>query len=213
MTRPVAVRPVAVRPVAPRPVAPRPVAVRPVAVRPVAVRPVAPAPPDNQRSGPVPELSRRSRRRIAAAAGDQRGDYAVFIAIIVTALLFLGGLAYDGPRVIAARQDAAHAANEAARVAAATIAAGGTLHQAQEAAQHRVGGTGLIYGQDVDVVDIECVGSRVQVYIASRYVYRSAMRLMRSRQTITAVGAAEAVLVLPGGQDSTRHYLGECPLL
>ena len=137
----------------------------------------------------------------------------MFIAIIVTALLFLAGLAYDGPRVIAARQDPAHAANEAARVAAATIAADGTLHQAQEAAQRRVGGTGLIYGQDVDVVDIECVASRVQADIASRYVYRSAMRLMRSRQTITAVGAAEAVLVLPGGQDSTRHYLGECPLL
>ena len=175
-------------------------------------RPAA-APPRSRRSRPAPGRSRRRGRRAAAApAEDQRGDYAVFVAVIVGALLFLGGLAYDGPRLIAARQDAAHAANEAARVAAATIASGGTLQQAEEAAQHRVGQTGLIYGQDVHVIGLDCVGSRVQATIASRYVYRSAMRLIRGRHNIAAVGAAEAQLVLPSNQESTLHHLGECPL-
>ncbi len=147
-----------------------------------------------------------------ARSPDQRGDYSVFVAVIVAALLFLGGLAYDGPRVIAARQDAVHAANEAARVAAATIASGGTLEQAEDAAQARVGQTGLIYGQDVHVAYLDCVGSRVEATIVSRYVYRSAMRLIRGRQTIAAVGAAEARLVLPSGEVSTLHYLRVCPL-
>ena len=145
-------------------------------------------------------------------AGGQRGDYAVFIAVIASSLLVLGGLAYDGPRVIAARQDAVHAANEAARVAAATIASGGTLEQAQAAAENRVGQTALIYGEDVLVAFIDCAGSRVQVTIVTGYVYRSAMRLIRVRQPIAAVGAAEARLVLPDDEAGTLHYLAECPL-
>ena len=44
------------------------------------------------------------------------------------------------PRLTAARQDALHAANEAARVAAATIASGGTVDDARTAAEERVGG-------------------------------------------------------------------------
>ena len=176
--------------------------------------PTTPAPPDNLLGGGGHRagLSRRGCRRARSADGDQRGDYAVFVAVIVAALLLFGGLAYDGPRVTAARQDAAHAANEAARVAAATIASGGTLRQAHDAAQHRVDQTGLIYSQHIDVIALDCVGSRVQAHIASRYVYRSAMRLIRSRQTITATGAAQAQLLLPGNQPSTLHHLGECPL-
>ena len=171
----------------------------------------APARAEDQRNGPTHDAPYGRGRRAAAAPEDQRGDYAVFVAVIVGALLFLGGLAYDGPRIIAARQDAAHAANEAARVAAATIASGGSLQQAEEAAQSRAD-TGLIYGQAVQVVYLDCVGARVEVGIVSRYVYRSAMRLIRGRQTIGAVGAAEAVLVVPGDQPNTLHYLGECPL-
>ncbi|MDE0161797.1 MAG: hypothetical protein OXL98_08660 [Acidimicrobiaceae bacterium] len=132
----------------------------------------------------------------------------MFIAVIATALLLLGGLAYDGPRLIAARQDAAHAANEAARVAAATIASGGTLQQARDAAENRVDRTSLIYGHDIDVAIIECEGSRVETTIVTGYIYRSVMGLARPRQPIVAVGAAEAVLLLPDGQTSTRHYLG-----
>lgn len=159
-----------------------------------------------------PPAEERALGRRARVSRDERGDYAIFIAVIVGALLFMGGLAYDGPRLIAARQDAAHAANEAARVAAATVASGGTLQQAEEAAQNRVGQTGLIYGQDVDVAYLDCVGTRVQATILTRYSYRSAMRLIRARQTIVAIGAAEAQLVLPGNQPSTLHHLGECPL-
>lgn len=150
--------------------------------------------------------------RKRARADDQRGDYATFIAVIAASLLFLGGLAYDAPRLIAARQDAAHVANEAARVAAATVASGGTLEQAREAAERRVGKTSLIYGQDVHVAFVDCVGSRVQVTIITGYIYRSVMGLVRPRQPIEAVGAAEARLVLPGDELSTLHYLGECAL-
>ncbi len=169
--------------------------------------------PDPPAAGPH-DPSRGPRRHRANERGrGQRGDYAVFIAVIATALLLLGGLAYDGPRLIAARQDAAHAANEAARVAAATIASGGTLQQARDAAENRVDRTSLIYGHDIDVAIIECEGSRVETTIVTGYIYRSVMGLARSLQPIVAVGAAEAVLLLPDGQTSTRHYLGECPLL
>ena len=168
--------------------------------------------PPGARQQPEVGPSRRRRLRKLARADDQRGDYAIFIAVIASAMLFLGGLAYDGPRLIAARQDALHSANEAARVAAATIASGGTVEQAREAAEDRVGKTGLIYGQDVHVAFLDCVGSRVQVTIITGYVYRSVMGLVRDRQPIEATAAAEAYLVLPSDEQSTLHYLGECPL-
>ena len=155
-------------------------------------------------------MIRSLRRR--ESCRDERGDYAVFIAVIAASLLFMAGLAYDGPRLIAARQDAVHVANEAARVAAATIASGGTLDQAREAAENRVDQTGLIYGQDVYVAFIDCVGSRVQVTVITGYIYRSVMGLVRPRQPIEATGAAQAYLVLPSDEPSTLHYLGECPL-
>ena len=159
-------------------------------------------------SGAAPPPPTRKR----AASDCERGDYAVFIAVIVSALLLFGGIAYDGPRLLAARQDALHLANEAARVAAATVAAGGTLQHAETAAAERINVTGLVYGQAVDVADIDCVGSRVQVTVVSRYVYRSALGLARSVQPIAAVGAAEARLLTPGNQPSPLHHLGECPL-
>ena len=145
-------------------------------------------------------------------AADERGDYATFVAVIAAALLLFGGIAYDAPRVTAARQDALHAANEAARVAAATVASGGTLAQAQEAAENRMSKTRLIYGQEILVVSLDCVGSRVQVTVISGYVYRSVLGLIRDRQPIEATGAAQAYLVLPSDEASTLHYLGECPL-
>ena len=168
--------------------------------------------PPGTRQQPEGGPSRHRRLRKLARADDQRGDYAIFIAVIASALLFLGGLAYDGPRLIAARQDALHSANEAARVAAATIASGGTVEQAREAAENRVDQTELIYGQDVHVAFLDCVGSRVQVTIITGYVYRSVMGLVRDRQPIEATAAAEAYLVLPSDEQSTLHYLGECPL-
>ena len=143
---------------------------------------------------------------------DQRGVFAPFIAIITVALLFLGGIAYDGPRLMAARQDALHAANEAARVGAATIASGGTLGDARTAAEERVGKSTLIYGQEIKVDSLDCVGSRVQVTITSSYLFRSTLGVIRNPHHIEAVGAAEAYLVLPDDSPSELKYLGECPL-
>ena len=149
---------------------------------------------------------------VRTSAADERGVYAMFIAVIASALMLLGGIAYDGPRLTVARQDAAHAANEAARVAAATIASGGTLDDARTAAEQRMDKSRLIYGQRIAVGDIECVGSMVQVTVVSNYIYRSALGLIRDRQPIEAVGAAEAYLVLPDDTASELKYLGECPL-
>ena len=147
-----------------------------------------------------------------ARARDQRGSYAIFVAVIASALLVFGGIAYDAPRLNAARADALHKANEAARVAAVTVASGGTVDQARQAAEDRMAKSPLIYGQDIHVAALDCVGSRVQATVATRYVFRSALAAVRSWQTIEAVGAAEARLVLPSDEVSTLHYLGVCPL-
>ena len=160
----------------------------------------------------IPPDWSRSRRHPSTLADDQRGAYAPFIAIIAAALLFLGGIAYDGPRLNAARQHAVHEANEAARVAAATVASGGTLTQATDAAEAHVDKTKLVYGQDIDVIVVDCVGSRVQITVASGYHFRSVLGLLRNPQPIVATGAAEARLVLPSDEISTLHYLAECPL-
>ena len=142
---------------------------------------------------------------------DRRGVFAPFIAIIAVALLFLGGIAYDAPRLTAARQDALHAANEAARVAAATIASGGTVNDARTAAGRRLA-LQFIYGERVRLQSLDCVGTRVQITVGTGYVYRSTMRIFRNRQPIVAIGAAEAYLVLPDDSRSELSYLGECPL-
>ncbi len=162
-------------------------------------------------TGPAAEPGARAQH-LQRRAGDQRGDYAIFIAVIASALLLFGGIAYDAPRLIAARQDALHAANEAARVAAITVASGGTLAQAQKAAEERMARTQLIYGEEIHVLYMDCVASRVQVTVLTGYRYRSAIGAVRPHQPIAAVGAAEARLVLPSDETSTLHYLGECPL-
>ncbi len=159
-----------------------------------------------------PDVTLDFRRRLRALADDQRGVYGPFIAVIAAALLFLGGIAYDGPRLNAARQHAVHEANEAARVAAATVASGGTIAQATDAAEAHVDKTRLLYGQEIDVVVVDCVGSRVQITVASGYHFRSVLGLLRNPQPIVATGAAQAYLVLPSDEQSTLHYLGECPL-
>ena len=97
-------------------------------------------------------------------------------------------------------------------MSAATIASGGTIDDARTAAENRVSTSPLIYGQEILVSDLDCVGSRVQVTIITGYIYRSVMGLIRDRQPIEAVGAAEAYLVLPDDSASELKYLGECPL-
>ena len=174
-------------------------------------RPAAAGPRPSTGPAAAP-TARRYRGRLAALVDDERGVYAPFIAIIAGALLFLGAIAYDGPRLNAARQHAVHEANEAARVAAATIASGGTIAQARDAAETRVDRTTLIYGHPIDVQELDCVGTRVQVTIESGYNFRSLIGLVQNPHPITATGAAEAFLVPPSDEISTLHYLGECPL-
>ena len=157
--------------------------------------------------------SARPESRTSRRADDQRGAYAVFIAVIASALLVFGGLAYDAPRLNAARQNALHAANEAARVAAATIASGGTLEQARAVAEDRASRTRLIHGQEIHVAFMDCVGSLVQVTVVTNYVFRGAvLGAVIGRQTIEASGAAKAYLALPGDRQSELSHLGECPL-
>lgn len=143
----------------------------------------------------------------------ERGDFAIFIAVIATALLLFGSIAYDAPRLITARQRAVHTANEAARAAAATIAAGGTLNEARDAAEHAVANALPLYGAPSEVVGpLRCTGNRVEATISTWYSNRSALGVFRARQPITATGAAEAVLVGPNGQPTVLRYLPECPL-
>lgn len=146
------------------------------------------------------------------AAADQRGDYAIFIAVIASALLLFGGIAYDAPRLITARQHAAHTANDVARVAAATVAAGGTVEQAQAAVDDWLAALPPLYGAPTIRTAFHCVGTRVEVTVRTAYSNRSALAIFRDTQPIKAIGAAEAQLVGPGGQVSTFGYLPECPL-
>ena len=181
-----------------------------------AARP-SPANPTGHPFGSYERARQRSavdsvRRLRESRTVDDRGAYASFIALIAAALIFLGGIAYDAPRLTAARQDALHAANEASRVSAAVIASGGTVQDARNAAEDRLAVSPLIYGQEILVSGFECVGSRVQVTVITGYVYRSVMGLIRPRQPIEAIGAAEAYLVLPDDSPSDLKYLGECPL-
>lgn len=150
--------------------------------------------------------------RPAAGGADQRGDYAIFIAVIASALLLFGGIAYDAPRLITARQHAVHTADEAARVAAATVTAGGTLDQARAAAAARVAAAPPLYGAGTIIDGMSCVGTRVEVTVSTWYANRSALAVFRDVQPITATGAARAQLVGPYGQAIPLGYLPECPL-
>ncbi|MCY4421452.1 MAG: hypothetical protein OXC06_00125, partial [Acidimicrobiaceae bacterium] len=126
-------------------------------------------------SRPIRTRTSDSLRTRTGRAGDERGDYAIFIAVIAAALLLFGSIAYDAPRLIAARQNALHEANEAARVAAATIAAGGTVDQARSAAEDRLSKSLPLYGQPVALADLECVGTLAQVTVVTNYVFRGAV--------------------------------------
>lgn len=148
-------------------------------------------------------------------ASGERGDFAIFIAVIMTALLLLGSIAYDGPRLVAARQHVAHVATEVASVAATTIAAGGTLAQAEDAARVRLASEPVRHGQPIDLLQFGCVGNQVGVVVGTAYRSRTALAVFRERHTIVARGAAETVLVGPGGIPAEAGFGGlpECPLL
>lgn len=159
---------------------------------------------------PAPCASAPSSKTLS---GDERGVFAPFIALIAVALMMLGSIAYDAPRIIAARQDAFHAANEAARVAAVTIASGGSISDARKAAETRASQLPLIYGEKILIASVECVGARVEVLVVSGYIMRSILAAATPRRPIVARGRAEAVFLNPAGEQETRiKYLGECPI-
>ena len=146
--------------------------------------------------------------------GDERGDFAIFIAVIAAALLLFGSIAYDAPRLMTARQHAVHAANEAARAAATTVAAGGTLSDSRDAADFVLNSRLSPYGATIGRLgDLHCVGNRVEVTVSTWYSNRSALGVFRERQPITVSAAAEAVLTGPDGQPTALDYLPECPLV
>lgn len=146
--------------------------------------------------------------------GDERGDFAIFIAVIAAALLLFGSIAYDAPRLMTARQHAVHAANEAARAAATTVAAGGTLSDSRDAADFVLNSRLSPYGATIGRLgDLYCVGNRVEVTVSTWYSNRSALGVFRERQPITVSGAAEAVLTGPDGQPTALNYLPVCPLV
>ncbi len=170
-------------------------------------------------------------RRRTGCLGDERGDFAIFIAVIASALLLFGSIAYDAPRLITARQHARHTATEAAKVAAATVAAGGTTClaesdadlttkvaadpdgcQADTAARQSIEYKPPKYGASSEFGGLRCSGTWVEVTVETYYQNRSALAVFRDRQPIVAVGAAEAVLVGPDGQPEPLGYLPECPL-
>lgn len=158
---------------------------------------------------------------------DERGDFAVFIAVIAAALLLFGSIAYDAPRLISARQHAVHVANEAAGIAAATVAAGGLVglecksdprtqspSDVCKAALSVVDGTLPPYGANFEVVSLRCTGNRVEVTIETWYSNRSPLGVFRDRVPIAATGAAQAVMTGPDGKPATlKNLLPECLLV
>lgn len=149
---------------------------------------------------------------------EERGTYAVFVAVIAVGIVFFSAVAYELPRLVAARQQVAHVANEAARVSAATIAAGGSAEDARGVANEtaaralRAAGFGDSLTATIDDDGFECVGSRVQVTVRATYVYRSMLRVARPHQRMAAKGAAQSLLLSPSGEALTTHFVGECPL-
>ena len=141
---------------------------------------------------------------------DDQGVYAPFIALIASALLLFGGVAYDAPRLVTARQHALHKANEAAGIAAATIISGGSGNDARAAVERHVAKTRLIYGYEVALHTMRCVGSKVEVTLVTGYVYRSAVAVVWKLHTITATAAAEARTVGTSGTPTNLWRAGQC---
>ena len=154
----------------------------------------------------------RSPQQRAGTPRDQRGDYAIFFAVIATGLLLFSMVAIEAPRLITSRQHAVFTANDAARVAAATIAAGGTVEQAEIAAEDRVEDFPQPYGALAEFNSMRCTGNHVEVTVLVWYRAKTLIAVYRDLWQIVAIGAAEAVLVGPDGEASELAYLPECPL-
>lgn len=143
---------------------------------------------------------------------DERGDYAIFFAVIATALLIFSMVAIEAPRLITSRQHAVFTANDAARVAAATVAAGGTMEEAKDVVIKRIRSFPQPYGVEIRYNSMRCTGNHVEVTLLAYYRAQTVLTVYRSLWQIVAVGAAEAVLVGPDGNPAELAYLPECPL-
>ena len=172
---------------------------------------------DGARSGrETPPQLQRPRSLVAALRANERGVYAPFIAVITAALLLFGSIAYDGPRLNTVRQHAARQASEAARVAAATIAGGGTADEAEQAAVDRLAQSGHIYGQPTVLVNFDCVGTTVEVLVYIDFYFRSVIGAAANPHRTSAEAAAEAYILLPSqvfdptAGEGGLKYLTEC---
>ena len=146
---------------------------------------------------------------------DQRGLYAPFIAVVAVGILMLSSVAYDGTRLIAARQHTLHAAQEAARVAASVVASGGTLADAEDAAKERlerIDQARPTYSTEVYLGFVRCIGTQVEVNVVSEYFPATALSLLKRVHPIGAAASAEAYLLPPSKQPSELIYLSECSI-
>jgi len=89
-----------------------------------------------------------SRREAAYAAGTDDGAVAMFVVVITVALLAMAGLVIDGGYALAARQEAANTAEQAARVGADALS---RIDPAQAAAAARGYLSAAGHVGDVDV--------------------------------------------------------------
>lgn len=67
------------------------------------------------------------RRRLPVVAGGEAGSITAFVAVLAVALFAVAGLTVDGGRALAAREQLAAMAEQAARAGAAAVSAG-ALH-------------------------------------------------------------------------------------
>ena len=136
-----------------------------------------------------------------AASGRERGATMLMIIILVTSILLMAGLTYDGGRILAARREAIDTAQAAARAGAqqldpAALRAGHTtidntaaIHTA-EAFLHDAGYTGTA----------TAIGGQVQVTvtITRRLAFLAAVGM--NERTVHGVGTAHPVRGVTGAE-------------
>ena len=153
-------------------------------------------------------MSRRARW--ADAQRDERGDYSIFVAVMVIGLLVLGGVAYEAPRIMAVRQQALHTAQQASQLAASMVAAGEPYSGIKKEVSKRVEETAPPYGQRMYLIRLQCTGNLVRAVVAASYSNVTVLSLFGSAQRMEATAAAEVVLYGPRGERVHQPYLPEC---
>lgn len=144
---------------------------------------------------------------------DERGDYSIFVAVVVIGLLVLGGVAYEAPRIMTVRQHALHTAQQASHLAAGMIAGGAEFGDMEAKVRELVEETTPLYGQRLYLIRLDCSGRRIQLTVATAYSNVTVLSLFGHAQRITASAAAEVVLIGPAGQPVPLQYLPTCPFV